>query len=58
MADQQKSVEKCVADSSSGPRQPDDTRYDPAPVEQKWAAQWDEEPLRYAPEPPSSGKPK
>ncbi|MDR3764387.1 MAG: leucine--tRNA ligase [Acidobacteriota bacterium] len=39
-------------------RAEDDTRYDPAPVEQKWAAAWESNPMRYAPEPPSCGKPK
>ena len=39
-------------------RAADDTRYDPTPVEQKWAALWESDPTRYAPEPPSSGKPK
>jgi leucyl-tRNA synthetase len=39
-------------------RAEDDTRYDPTPVEQKWAALWESNPLRYAPEPPSCGKPK
>jgi len=39
-------------------RAADDTRYDPTPVEQKWAALWESDLTRYAPEPPSSGKPK
>ncbi len=39
-------------------RAEDDTRYDPTPVEQKWAALWESDLTRYAPEPPSSGKPK
>ncbi len=39
-------------------RAEDDTRYDPTPVEQKWAALWENDLTRYAPEPPSSGKPK
>src|SRR6266702_3044955 len=39
-------------------RAADDNRYDPTPVEQKWAALWESDLTRYAPEPPSSGKPK
>jgi leucyl-tRNA synthetase len=39
-------------------RAEDDTRYDPTPVEQKWAALWEQDVTRYAPEPPSCGKPK
>jgi leucyl-tRNA synthetase len=39
-------------------RAADDTRYDPTPVEQKWAALWESDPTRYAPEPITSGKPK
>jgi leucyl-tRNA synthetase len=39
-------------------RAEDDTRYNPVPVEQKWAALWEQNPARYAPEPPSCGKPK
>jgi len=65
MADQQKSIDidKASADSSAEPRQragraEDDTRYDPTPVEQKWAALWERDLTRYAPEPPSCGKPK
>jgi leucyl-tRNA synthetase len=60
MADQQKSIDivKSSADPSAEPRQPDDTRYNPTPVEQKWAALWESDPARYAPEPPSCSKPK
>jgi leucyl-tRNA synthetase len=39
-------------------RAEDDTRYDPGPVEQKWAALWENDLTRYAPEPPTCGKPK
>ncbi|HVJ05185.1 MAG TPA: leucine--tRNA ligase [Candidatus Saccharimonadales bacterium] len=39
-------------------RAADDNRYDPTPVEEKWAALWESDLTRYAPEPPSSGKPK
>jgi leucyl-tRNA synthetase len=39
-------------------RAADDTRYDPTPVEQKWAALWESDLTRYAPELPSCGKPK
>ena len=39
-------------------RAEDDTRYDPSPVEQKWAALWEADPARYAPEPITCGKPK
>jgi leucyl-tRNA synthetase len=39
-------------------RAEDDTRYNPGPVEQKWAALWENDLARYAPEPPSCGKPK
>jgi leucyl-tRNA synthetase len=39
-------------------RAEDDTRYNPVPVEQKWAALWEQNPTRYAPEPPTCGKPK
>jgi leucyl-tRNA synthetase len=39
-------------------RAEDDTRYDPIPVEQKWSALWERDLTRYAPEPPSCGKPK
>jgi leucyl-tRNA synthetase len=53
-----------VADPPAEPRlraagrAEDDTRYDPIPVEQKWAALWESDLTRYAPEPPSGGKPK
>jgi leucyl-tRNA synthetase len=53
-----------ATDSASYPsgeprlRAADDTRYDPVPVEQKWAALWESDLTRYAPEPPSCGKPK
>jgi len=39
-------------------RAEDDTRYNPTPVEEKWAALWESDLSRYAPEPPSCGKPK
>jgi leucyl-tRNA synthetase len=71
MADTQKSDPKPSPDApadilepSAEPRQhaagraEDDTRYNPTPVEQKWAALWESDPTRYAPEPPSCGKPK
>ena len=69
MADEQKTISNSPDPSSAGtvesakdPQRPrraeDDTRYDPTPVEEKWAALWESDPTRYAPEPPSSGKPK
>jgi len=74
MADQQKTISRNTGsktpDPSSGTvesaeprsrevrRAEDDTRYDPTPVEGKWAALWERDAMRYAPEPPSSGKPK
>jgi leucyl-tRNA synthetase len=71
MADQQKSIQKPSPDSPSdilkhapAPeaeshlRAADDTRYDPTPVEQKWAALWENDLTRYAPEPITCGKPK
>jgi leucyl-tRNA synthetase len=71
MADQQKSIQKPSPDSTSGIlkhapaaetephlRAADDTRYDPTPVEQKWAALWENDLTRYAPEPITCGKPK
>ena len=59
-----KAPAQTVADTSAAPRlraasrAEDDTRYDPIPVEQKWAALWESDLTRYAPEPPSSGRPK
>ena len=59
-----KASPEAAAESPAEPRQraagraEDDTRYDPTPVEQKWAALWESDLTRYAPEPPSSGKPK
>jgi len=50
--------EPTAAAPRSVARAEDDTRYDPGPVEQKWAALWESDLTRYAPEPPSSGKPK
>jgi leucyl-tRNA synthetase len=49
-----------IPDPGSEPhlRASDDTRYDPTPVEQKWAALWESDLTRYAPEPLSCGKPK
>ena len=58
MADQQKSIQKPSPDSSADilepvadaaeprPRAEDDTRYDPTPVEQKWAAAWESDAYR------------
>jgi leucyl-tRNA synthetase len=49
-----------MSDQPTDPRgrAADDTRYDPTPVEQKWAALWENDPSRYAPEPIDCGKPK
>jgi leucyl-tRNA synthetase len=68
MADQQKSIQKPSPDSPADIlaqatvephlRAADDSRYDPTPVEQKWAALWEQDLTRYAPEPITSGKPK
>jgi leucyl-tRNA synthetase len=71
MADQQKSIQKPSPNSPSDIlkhvpaaetephlRAADDTRYDPTPVEQKWAALWENDLTRYAPEPITCGKPK
>ncbi|PSH04556.1 MAG: leucine--tRNA ligase [Acidobacteria bacterium] len=71
MADQQNCIQKPSPDSpadilekvpgsSAEPRlrAADDTRYDPTPVEQKWAALWEKDLSHYASEPPSCGKPK
>src|SRR5205085_1109632 len=35
-----------------------DLRYDPQPIEQKWAQRWQRDPKLYAADPPGSGKPK
>jgi leucyl-tRNA synthetase len=43
---------------SGAPLRPDDNRFNPQAIEEKWAERWNNDPKLYAPEPTNSGKKK